>query len=356
MRRFKKTGLLLWIVSVFLLGAVRPAYAAEKEYTYTVRLYAGNQGILKEGGIEVGSQSAKIVYEKECTVISGLSYGDAVYIRPQDTAETTDERYYIRGVRRAGRDNSEALAPTFYAACDRDYVVAYGVKGDMVEYKVNYVDMDGKTLRESDSYYGNIGDRQYVSSRYIANYEPQTLNMVKTLSANAAENVFTFRYAPVAAGENSKTGGGTPSSVTSQTTGQTTTAATNATGGTAAQGQQIGEGGDTDAEQQEEASADDNEAQENEVGGNAGVHLPDDQVPLEQKDLLDLDDEEVPLAAIKAEQAGLMGYFPVYAGIGGMALLALIIAVIYLSVRKRKAFLKQGVPKGRKFPYQRNKS
>lgn len=51
-----------------------------------------------------------------------------------------------------------------------------------------------------------------------------------------------------------------------------------------------------------------------------------------------------------------MGYFPVYAGIGGMALLALIIAVIYLSVRKRKAFLKQGVPKGRKFPYQRNKS
>ncbi len=48
MRRFKKTGLLLWIVSVFLLGAVRPAYAAEKEYSYTVRLYAGNQGILKE--------------------------------------------------------------------------------------------------------------------------------------------------------------------------------------------------------------------------------------------------------------------------------------------------------------------
>lgn len=71
---------------------------------------------------------------------------------------------------------------------------------------------------------------------------------------------------------------------------------------------------------------------------------------------MDLDDEEVPLAAIKAEQAGLIGYFPVYAGIGGMALLALIIAVIYLSVRKRKAFLKQGIPKGRKFPYQRNKS
>jgi hypothetical protein len=51
-----------------------------------------------------------------------------------------------------------------------------------------------------------------------------------------------------------------------------------------------------------------------------------------------------------------MGYFPVYAGIGGMALLALIIAIIYLSFRRRKAVLKQDVPKGRKLPYQRKRS
>lgn len=36
--------------------------------------------------------------------------------------------------------------------------------------------------------------RQYVSSRYIEGYVPQALNMVMTLSANEAENIFTFEY------------------------------------------------------------------------------------------------------------------------------------------------------------------
>lgn len=334
MGRFKKTGLILLIISFFVLANSRTAFAAEEEYTYTVRLYAGNQGILKNGGIEVGSQSASVSFGKDCTIVSGLRYGDTVYIRPQDAAKASDERYYVRGVRRSGRDNSEAEAPTFRVACDRDFVVAYGVSGDMVKYTVSYEDMSGSALRESDVYYGNIGERQYVSSRYIAGYQPQTLNLVKTLSANETENVFTFQYAPVSAGGTSPSGGTTNLS----TPGTTTDAAAAAGGG----------GGAGTADAQDGApGAQDADAQPNEelpdadipldagVGGDA-VPVPDDGVPLEQQNLEDLDDDEVPLADIKAEQAGLMGYFPVYAGIGAAAASILLIAGIWLLYRKRR--------------------
>lgn len=119
--KWKKTGILL--LAVFSLAAgSRTALAAEEEYTYTVRLYAGNQGELTEGGIDVVSETAWIDYDRDCTTISGLKYGDTVYIRPQEAAVSTDARYYVRGVRRSGRDNSEAEAPAFSVACDRDFV------------------------------------------------------------------------------------------------------------------------------------------------------------------------------------------------------------------------------------------
>ncbi len=62
---------------------------------------------------------------------------------------------------------------------------------------------------------------------------------------------------------------------------------------------------------------------------------PDEEVPLAgQEELRDLDDEEVPLAALKADQQGLMGYFPAYVGIGLTALLVLIGAAVYLKKHK----------------------
>ncbi len=46
----------------------------------------------------------------------------------------------------------------------------------MVAYTVNYQDAAGNALLESDTYYGNPGERQYVSSRYVDGYVPQALN------------------------------------------------------------------------------------------------------------------------------------------------------------------------------------
>lgn len=325
----------LLVVSLLLVMNSHTVFAAEEEYTYTVRLYAGNQGALKSGGIDINSQSAIVSSKGDCVEISGLKYGDMVSIRPQDAADVTDERYYVRGVRRSGRDNAEAESPAFYVACDRDYVVAYGIKGDMVAYTVNYQDEAGNTLMKSDTYYGNIGERQYVSSRYIEGYQPKSLNMVKTLSANAAKNIFTFQYVPVTARETETPGtvAATPSdAATATTTTTTTTAGDNAVPG-ADDGAAAGDGG-ADAQDAADAGADENDAGEALPGGD--VSLPDDEVPLDQQDLENLDDEEVPLANIKAEQGMVMGYMPVYIGIAVAAAAVLGVAAVYLHKRRKK--------------------
>lgn len=330
MKRLKSICMSLLVVSLLLVTNSHTVFAAEDEYTYTVRLYAGNQGALKSGGIDVNSQSAVVSSKGSCVEISGLKYGDMVSIRPQDAADVTDERYYVRGVRRSGRDNAEAESPAFYVASDRDYVVAYGIKGDMVAYTVNYQDEDGNTLMSSDIYYGNIGERQYVSSRYIEGYQPSALNMVKTLSANAAENVFTFQYVRIAAGETQTPGtaAATPSdAATTTTTTTTTTAGGGAAPGAADAGADAGDGG-------ADAGAGENDAGEVLPGGD--VSLPDDEVPLDQQELENLDDDDVPLAEIKAEQGKVMGYMPIYIGIAVAAAAVLGGAAVYLYRRRKK--------------------
>ena len=52
------------LLSVFFLTAGQVT-ARGAEYTYTVRLYAGNQGELLKGGIKCDSKSAKVSYGKD---------------------------------------------------------------------------------------------------------------------------------------------------------------------------------------------------------------------------------------------------------------------------------------------------
>lgn len=335
MKRLKYFCIAILLLFMALLTDGRTVSAAEEEYTYTVRLYAGNIGKLTQSGIEVDSTSAKITSGKDYVTVTGLKYGDTVYINPQNTASVTDERYYVKGVRRSGRDNSEAELPTFQVASDRDYVVAYGIKGDMAAYTVKYQDTAGNTLKASDTYYGNIGERQYVSARYIDGYRPQTLNMVKTLSSNETENVFTFLYQAVTANE-------------SQAPNSTTTTTTNTAGGTNTGGTNTGNTGGTADAANGEADAD-NPDEEVPLGGDAAPveNLPDENVPLDLQDLEEVEDGETPLAAIRLDQAGLMGYFPIYLGIGIVAALMTLIAGIFL-------YKKQCSPKAVRAARQKN--
>lgn len=254
-----------------------------------------------------------MVSDKEI-VITGLKYNSPIEIDAQEAANLTDNRYYVKGVRKSGSDNSDArdtsrlFEPNVKG--DKSYVIAYGIKGKQVSYTVNYLDANGNRMLESDTGYGNSGDRQYVSARNIDGYIPQAYNLVKTLSDNEAENVFNFQYRPATPAE-TETAAGTETA--------TPGGAGTEGGGTAAEGEEgVGEEGAANAGEQDV------------------TQVPDENTP---QDLVDLDEEDTPLAnKILDERPGTrLGYFPMYVTIALAALAALILAVIYLKKRQGSA-------------------
>ena len=313
MKYLKKIRMSFLILSVIIAALGQTVFAADEEYTYTVRLYAGNLGTLTGAGISAPGGDIKMVSDKEI-VITGLKYHSPIEIDAQEAANLTDNRYYVKGVRKSGSDNSDArdtsrlFEPNVKG--DKSYVIAYGIKGKQVSYTVNYLDANGNRMLESDTGYGNSGDRQYVSARNIDGYIPQAYNLVKTLSDNEAENVFNFQYRPA-----------TPAETETATGTETATPGGAGTegGGTAAEGEEgAGEEGAANAGEQDV------------------TQVPDENTP---QDLVDLDEEDTPLAnKILDERPGTrLGYFPMYVTIALAALAALILAVIYLKKRQGSA-------------------
>lgn len=187
MKIFKKS--VVFLLALCLAGSlsVNAKAAEKKKYTYTVRFYSGAQGTF--GG-------------KQIITYSNLKEGDRVTFRQSDVKLENGSKYYIRGIRESGRDNN-TVSPqsSFEVTGDQDYVVAYGIRGNSVGYTVRYVDEDGNQLLPDETYYGNVGDRPVIAYQYIEGYLPQAYNLTGTLSQNEAENVFTFTYTPIAAGE-----------------------------------------------------------------------------------------------------------------------------------------------------------
>lgn len=160
-----------------------------KEYTYTVRIFAGAQGTFKSGDV--------IVYKN-------LHANDKVVFNRGDVKLKNGKKYYVSGIRESGIDNYDPDHPqlsTITVTGDADYVVAYGIRGKSVKYTVNYVDNKGNKLHESESFYGNEGDAPVVAFRYIDGYYPQAYNLTKTLTADASKNVFDFVYHSTTVGD-----------------------------------------------------------------------------------------------------------------------------------------------------------
>lgn len=318
------------------LSVGQTAQAAEdEEYTYTVKLFAGNQGEITKGGV-TASRNGKaspagvtISYDKDKATVKGLKYGDTVYINYQDAAVVTDERYYVKGVRRSGRDNSEATESTFSVGSDRDYVIAYGIKGDMVSYTVNYVDEDGTELLDSDTYYGLPGEQQHVSARYVDGYQPQSYNLVKTLVSNKAENVFDFIYTPLPEGTTPEPAPAPTPTPAAPAPAATTPAATTPVAATPAAPAAA-------APAAAPPAAPATPAETEPVGGDQTT-LPDENTP---QGTTDLDDEATPLGQQDLEQdrpGTVMSYLPVYVGIGIAAAGALAVMAVYLRRRRKMA-------------------
>lgn len=297
-------------------------------YTYTVTFYAGNQGaftgsggvtVLRNGTSAGGNIEKSMREDGSAITIRGLKAGDQVNFDNIQSRETDapiklqeNSQYYVRGIRESGYDNDTVTSPSFTVKQDQDYVVAYGIEGEMVSYVIHYEDRAGNTLAPSRTYYGNVGDRPVVAFLYIEGYEPQAYNLTKELSKNEAENVFTFVYSPVS--------GGTASNVVDEgTTVVEVPGGGNAGAGTGGPG---GGGG----------------AAAGEDAGNAGENadLADEDVPLSDgpQDLVNLDDEDTPLAFSLEDLDGAKNMLgAVVVGVSGMAAL---LALIIIFVKRRK--------------------
>lgn len=294
----------LLAVTAMTVLMVQTTFAAEPEpYTFTVTLSAGNQGeFLNTDGIktsgEISVETEQSSNKKTKIVISELKYGDSiVFENPQDYVKVADEKYYPMGIRESGLDNAESeLTATISVEGDADYVVAYGIAGNMVQYTVNYQDADGNELAASRTYYGAVGDKPVVAYQYIEGYMPQAYNLTKTLSSNAADNVFTFEYAPIPEGTTIVQPGQTVvTTVTTPAAG--TTAGTAGGAGAAAGGAAAGGAGDAGAAG---GAAGGEAGTAEEAGGDETADIQEDEVP---QDTIDLDDEEVPLADMEGDDA-----------------------------------------------------
>lgn len=317
--------------------------SADEAYTYTVTFYAGNQGTFTgTSGVSVRYQKGTVSVQPDKITVSGLQIGDIVSFDAQAGALQMGDngKYYIKGIRESGRDNNTVTASAFKVDGDADYVVAYGVKGDTVAYKVNYQDEAGNALAESRTYYGNVGDKAVAAYLYIEGYKPSALAMAKTLSANEADNVITFLYVKdeTAAGT-----AGIHTGTQTETAGGITDAQTGTAVGTGTQTQTSDAGQAADAQEDAETADTDREAGEGEdleegADMEEGVNLPDDEVPLDQE-LLDLDDEEVPQGNIKLDNKKIQKGLPLALriGIGAAAAAALVVLAVLLIRRKKSA-------------------
>lgn len=324
MKKIRK--LLAAVLTAGLLLSLSAVNVFAEEYTYRVTIDGGNQGVLAGmAGLEVKSASANVSLEDGKIVIRNLKANDVVSFDAQKGAVSMndDSKYYIQGIRRSGRDTEEMASSSFRVTEDSDYVVAYGIKGNLVSYTVRYQDGNGNELAPSQTYYGNIGDKPVVANIYISGYSPKALALTKTLSANEAENVFTFEYRKGETQVIETPGETTTETVVQYIDGGTTTRPTDQT-----TDQTTGQTGTQTPEVDTEAGQAQPEEDENvtEVQG--------EEVP---QDLVDLDDEETPLGNMDLDKEDVKKGIPLAAGIAISVAAVAALAGLFIFLRKNRA-------------------
>lgn len=189
-------GVVLTLLLALCMGLPAAAFAAPDDTTYTIRLYGGNRGT---------------VNGQDMVEWTGVHYGDTVDLG-QANITVTDGKYYAKGARPAGLDNVKdvvyvadvdangKLSGTVTVTEDADYVIAYGVLADRVEYTVRYVDTAGNELAASQKFMGDIGDTPATAAPYFENYVPNAYTATLALTGDPDQNVITFTYARLATG------------------------------------------------------------------------------------------------------------------------------------------------------------
>ena len=324
---------LVVITGVFSQTADAKAFS----YTYTVSFSAGGQGSIN-GGVQVrkasGNEASVSVSAKgDKLIVTGLEYGDVISCDAQGSvALNENSKYYVKGIRLSGRDNNTVAQSAFLVSGDQDYVVAYGIPGELAEYTVNYVDTDGNKLAESRTYYGIKNKKTNIAYLYIDGYIPDSYNQTGKLSSNASENVFNFVYSRAAssmaaagngANDNTAAGGNQAAvgAANAAGAGNAAGAANNGAADGANAANTIVPDGQNDPQDGIQAP----QAQPN-------TDIADEQVPQAANDNKhDIEDEQVPLATMISESGMVV---PLAIGaLGIVAILAIMIFVIVKNVK-----------------------
>lgn len=313
---------------VLALGTWLPlaALAAPGDQTiYTVRLYAGNRGT---------------VNGQDMVEYSGVAYGDTIDFGTASVA-ITDGKYYAKGLRPAGQDNVKdvtyvaladdagRLAGAATVTEDADYVVAYGVLADRVEYTVRYVDANGNELAAAQTFVGDVGDMPVVAARYIENCVPNAYEATRALTSDPAQNVITFTYARLA-----------PQYVTVQVPGGTIDVVT-PSGQTVA----LSPAPAASAVADDATGAVAVESDETVVAPDGTEVITEDGAPLSMPiETLTIEDDATPLAAVDAQRTAesnsiLASWTSIAFIAGGVVLLAIVFFVLW---RRRRAKADEG--------------
>lgn len=243
---------------------------ADAAFTYHVTVSGGLHGTV-DGQTQVDEQIAP-----------GGQFNPNDY---KVTLNDGDDKYYFKGFHISGIEG--VLTGAQAVNEDMVFVATYGVKGDLVEYTVHYVDENGNQLLPSGTFYGNPGDKPVIAYQYVEGYLPQAYNLTGTLTENGP-NEFTFVYS---VNENAAGTAETAQNAEGSAAGQTGTAGTGAGAGAAggengpaqiidlddeAAPQTDGDSsadGDSDAEDDEEIIADDEAPQSEGKGMSMGAMI-----------------------------------------------------------------------------------
>ncbi len=213
--------LLFSLLTVLLLMTPLKVYA-EETYGYTITVYTGNEATFEDGTttrkltVEKGA-SLSIEVKNDQLIINN---GTAEKLVLKKTTET-DNVHFIKGFKETGRDNDDYYVTRTIDKVteDMDFVIIYGVPGEMVRYTVRFVDENGKQLLDPKEFYGKVGDAPIVSHVYIEDYLPNADNTTKKLVEDESQNVMIFTYtvarttAAETSGGNVQSGSQTGSSV-----------------------------------------------------------------------------------------------------------------------------------------------
>ena len=332
---------ILALLAAFACGAA--VFAADDDkaesYKYRVTIYSGRQGTFSSGKVWT-----KEYNPGEHVEVSLKSLGHKM---------KNGSKYYARGFRIAGHDNDETGDTTgiqnlsFDADADVAYEVAYGLKGGMVQYTVRYVDKSGKSLRDTDTYYGMVGDKPVVSYLYVEDYVPDAYTLSKTLVKDKSKNVFTFTYSEIPENVVTRTitTPSAPGTVTNPAGSTTTNRATtvNTTANTAARNNATTANNSTNPTVRNPGTSANNNTGNNGNNGNANASdntetVDDNDVPLAQPEQhKDLDEPETLAQKLKE-------HLPLVIT-GCVALLAIIALLIWLFLKKKKEKAETGAKK-----------